>query len=416
MSNSITPKASETQETEVTKEVASVAKLVRRAQPTTLDWNARKQSIRDSKIMIVDDEDMIIRVAERFLSKEGYTNFITLTNPIEALDVMRAEMPDVVLLDINMPGKSGLEILKERQNIKSLQTTPIIVLSAANDAETKQAALELGAGDFLAKPVLQSDLTLRVQNSLIVKRHYDDLASRATELEAEVRKRTIQLENSRKQVIRTLARAAEFRDNETGEHIVRVGRYCQIIAEQLGMPGEWCKQIGLAAQLHDVGKIAIPDNILLNPGKLDAEQFAVMKRHCEFGCRILKPLAEEELVMWKNSKTEMQQVTSHVNELDSPLLNMASIICKTHHEKWNGTGYPNQLKADQIPLEGRITCVADVYDALCSDRPYKKSFPIEKSLEIMLSERGIRFDPHVLDAFLARIADIESIRASLLEN
>ena len=112
----------------------------------------------------------------------------------------------------------------------------------------------------------------------------------------------------------------------------------------------------------------------------------------------------------------MQQVTSHVNELDSPLLNMASIICKTHHEKWNGTGYPNQLKADQIPLEGRITCVADVYDALCSDRPYKKSFPIEKSLEIMLSERGIRFDPHVLDAFLARIADIESIRASLLEN
>ena len=379
-----------------------------RIQAVTTDWNTNKQLTRNSKIMIVDDEDLVIRVVRQFLSRDGYTNFITITDPREALNAIRSEKPDVVLLDINMPHLSGLDILRERQHIKPLRTTPFIILSAINDADTKQEALELGATDFLAKPVEKSDLTLRVQNSLIVKRHFDNLANHASDLEAEVRKRTEQLERSREQVVRVLARAAEFRDNETGEHVLRVGAFCKIIAEQMGMSPEWCKQIGLAAQLHDVGKIAIPDSVLLNPNKLTAEEFEIMKQHCDLGCRIMKPMADEELAMVRNTSSVLQLV----NELESPLLNMASVICRTHHEKWNGQGYPNGLVGDQIPLEGRITCVADVYDALCSDRPYKAAFPIEKSLEIMLNDRGIRFDPQVLDAFLERIADIEAIRAT----
>ena len=377
-------------------------------QAVTTDWNTNKQLTRNSKIMIVDDEDLVIRVVRQFLSRDGYTNFITITDPREALNAIRSEKPDVVLLDINMPHLSGLDILRERQHIKPLRTTPFIILSAINDADTKQEALELGATDFLAKPVEKSDLTLRVQNSLIVKRHFDNLANHASDLEAEVRKRTEQLERSREQVVRVLARAAEFRDNETGEHVLRVGAFCKIIAEQMGMSPEWCKQIGLAAQLHDVGKIAIPDSVLLNPNKLTAEEFEIMKQHCDLGCRIMKPMADEELAMVRNTSSVLQLV----NELESPLLNMASVICRTHHEKWNGQGYPNGLVGDQIPIEGRITCVADVYDALCSDRPYKAAFPIEKSLEIMLNDRGIRFDPQVLDAFLERIADIEAIRAT----
>lgn len=372
----------------------------------TADWNTRKKDTRSSKIMIVDDEELVIRVVQRFLGSEGYSNFITIVDPRQALNMMRVEQPDVVLLDVNMPHVTGLEILKERQFIKSLRATPFIILSASSDAETKQLALELGATDFLAKPVDKSDLTLRVQNSLIVKRHFDNLSNHAEELERQVRMRTRQLEKSREQVIRVLARAAEFRDNETGEHVIRVGAYCEVIAEQLGMPENYCKQIGLAAQLHDVGKIAIPDAVLLNPNKLSRDEFEVMKRHCELGCQIMKPMADEEMHMIKDQDPS----SSVVDDADSPLLNMASVIARTHHEKWDGTGYPNGLKGDQIPLEGRITCVADVYDALCSDRPYKVAFPVKKSLEIMLSERGTRFDPTVLDAFLERIADIEKIR------
>ena len=163
----------------------------------------------------------------------------------------------------------------------------------------------------------------------------------------------------------------------------------------------------MAAQLHDVGKIGIPDAVLLNPGKLDQAEFEVMKTHCSLGCNIMEPLAElEESQIQKHSRMG----GSIIDGMDSPMLQMAAVIARTHHEKFDGTGYPNGLKGDAIPVEGRITCVADVYDALCSERPYKPKFPIKKCLEIMLSERGTRFDPEILDAFLDRIRDIERIR------
>jgi putative two-component system response regulator len=239
--------------------------------------NAAIERIKQSKIMIIDDEQLVIKVVRRFLQSEGYENFVTLTQSTGAVERMEQEQPDVVLLDVMMPEVSGLEILRERRRIPSLQLTPFIILSGSQDLEVKQEALEHGATDFLGKPVEKIELTLRVKNSLLLKQQYKDLEVHAHELEQEVQERTRQLERSREQILQCLARAAEYRDNETGRHVVRVGKYARVVGERLGLPKEFCGQIELAAQLHDLGKIGIPDSILLNPGKLSEEEFAVMK-------------------------------------------------------------------------------------------------------------------------------------------
>lgn len=373
----------------------------------TISLNQEQTEIRGSKIMIIDDEQLVIRVVRRFLSSDGYENFVTINEPRDAVEAIEREMPDVVLLDIMMPHVTGLDLLKVRKTSSEMQHIPFIILSANAENQIKREALQLGATDFLAKPVDPSDLILRVQNALIVKRHHDHLANYAFNLERQVRERTQQIEKSREQIIHCLARAAEYRDNETGEHVIRVGKYCGVIAEQLGFGQDYCREIALAAQLHDVGKIGIPDSVLLNPGKLSSEEFDIMKTHCGLGMQIMEPLAD----------TEAERIRRHsdmgafiMEGVDSPMLELAASIARTHHEKWDGTGYPNKLKGEEIPIEGRICCVADVYDALCSERPYKPKFPIKKCLEIMLSERGTRFDPIVLDAFFDRLEEIEAIR------
>jgi len=378
-----------------------------RQQVDTISLRKEQDAIRTSKIMIIDDEQLVIRVVRRFLSSDGYENFVTVTDPREALEAIDREEPDVVLLDIMMPHITGLDLLKIRQKTAAIQHIPFIILSANSENQIKREALQLGATDFLSKPVDPSDLILRVQNALTVKRHHDHLANYAVELEQQVRIRTQQIEKSREQIIHCLARAAEYRDNETGEHVIRVGKYCAVIADQLGFGPEYCHEIELAAQLHDVGKIGIPDSVLLNPGKLNTEEFEVMKTHCGLGMTIMEPLADSE---GERVRRHTDMGGFIMDGVDSPMLELAATIARTHHEKWDGTGYPFQLKGDNIPIEGRICCVADVYDALCSERPYKPKFPIKKCLEIMLSERGTRFDPIVLDAFFERIEEIERVR------
>ena len=361
----------------------------------------------NSKVMIIDDEQLVIRVVKRFLAAEGYHKFITINDPREAFKSIKSEKPDVVLMDIMMPHLTGLDLLRYRQSTPEFQHIPFIILSATSENQVKRNALRLGATDFLAKPVDPSDLTVRVKNALMVKRHHDHLSNYAIELERQVRNRTRQIERSREQIIYCLARAAEYRDNETGAHVIRVGKYCGVIAEELGFGADYVRQIEMAAQLHDVGKIGIPDAVLLNPGRLDKEEFEVMKEHCSLGCEIMEPLSES------NGEVVRQHADVGgfiMDGVDSPMLELAALIARTHHEKWDGTGYPKQLKGDQIPIEGRICCVADVYDALCSERPYKPAFPMQKCLEIMLSERGTRFDPIVLDAFFRRLSDIEKVR------
>ena len=368
-------------------------------------------SLRSCKIMIVDDEPLVIRVVQRFLTSDGFTNFVTIDDSRKAASAIREESPDVVLLDIMMPNVTGLDLLAERSRDQAMMMVPFIILSANSENQIKREALALGATDFLSKPVDASDLTVRVRNSLTVKRQHDHLANYASELEHQVRERTAQIERSREQIIHCLARAAEYRDNETGEHVTRVGKYCSVIADELGFDADYCRQIELAAQLHDVGKIGIPDSVLLNPGKLSQAEFEVMKKHCNLGCNIMGPLAEAD-IEHSRAVLEHSSVGGFIMEgVDSPMLELAAIIARTHHEKWDGSGYPNGLKEDQIPIEGRICCCADVFDALSSERPYKPKFSLQKCLEIMIAERGTRFDPIVFDAFLNRLKCIEKIRA-----
>jgi putative two-component system response regulator len=368
---------------------------------------ANRGLTKNAAIMIVDDALTNIKVVRKHLQTVGYENFLTTEDSTAAFDMMRRAQPDLVLLDVMMPQVSGLDILRQMRSDERLCHVPVLILTAATDAKTKVEALELGATDFLAKPVDPNELVPRVRNALIVKAHQDHLSSYSEQLEREVQLRTAELATSRQEVIHCLARAAEYRDDDTGMHVVRVGRYAAVIARELGFSEDHVRLLEQAAQLHDVGKIGIPDSILLKPGKLDPEEFELMQNHCGFGKSIIQPLAEKERTFLRNH-TELGAKIMTVPS--SPVLMLAARIAQTHHEKWNGTGYPLGLKGEDIPLEGRITAVADVFDALSSKRPYKPPFPREKCFAILEEGRGTHFDPRVLDAFFARSAQIIEVQ------
>ena len=275
----------------------------------------------------------------------------------------------------------------------------MIILTASSTNQTKLEALEAGATDLLSKPVHRGELLARIRNVLNVKTYQDQLCRYSEELESAVRERTADLEASRLELIHCLARAAEFRDDDTGKHIVRVGRYARIIGEELGLSPTELDTLQAAAQLHDVGKIGIRDSILLKPGKLTPEEFETMQKHCAFGRRIVDNLTSEEAQIIRGHTSVGAKI---VDVGSSPILKMAKRVAMTHHERWDGTGYPLRLAGEDIPLEGRITAVADVFDALNSKRSYKHAFSIEKCFEILKEARGTQFDPAVVDAFVAR--------------
>jgi putative two-component system response regulator len=293
-----------------------------------------------------------------------------------------------------------------------LKHIPVIVLTATTDPATKRRALDLGANDFLTKPLDPNDLIPRVRNALVVKSHYDQMAYQAAQLAELVNRRTAELFMSRQQLIVSLARAAEHRDNETGNHVLRVGQYAAIIAKRLGWSEQQVEMIEQAAQLHDVGKIGIPDAILFKPGKLDPAEYELIKTHCAIGKEIIEPMSEKDYQLLRRH-TRVGEEILHVR--NSPMLMMASRIAQTHHENWDGTGYPLGLAGEDIPIEGRITAVADVFDALSTKRPYKDPFPREKCFAILEEQRGKKFDPEVLDAFFACSRQIVEIQMGYLD-
>jgi len=367
-----------------------------------------KPTPRQSKVMVVDDESTNVKVVRRLLELAGYSQFVTTTESTSAISLLRDERPDIVLLDLMMPQVSGLDILAEVRFDDELSFIPIVILTAATDRETKLRALELGATDFLGKPLDPSELVARVRNVLSVKAFQDRLQNYSKDLEAAVRQRTAELEASRQDVTHCLARAAEYRDDDTGFHIIRVGKYARLLGEVFGITGDQADIFEQAAQLHDVGKIGIPDSVLLKPGKLTHEEFSVMQSHCGVGHHILSPINnDDEVILRKHA-----EVGAKILEVGtSPVLVLAEKIALTHHEWWDGSGYPSRLAGEQIPLEGRITAVADVFDALSSERCYKSAFPIEKCFAIMEAERGTHFDPAVIDAFMRlrpKVAEIQS--------
>lgn len=367
---------------------------------------------KSAKIMIVDDEPLNVMTFRQHLKMEGYEKFVTTSDAREALHLLRSERPDVLLLDIRMPEVSGLDIMRVAGLDPVLQHIPVLILTAASDPATRKQALDLGASDFLQKPIDPNELLPRVRNAIVIKKHYDMASSETARLEQQVERRTRQLEATRQQLILCLARAAEHRDNDTGNHVIRVGRYTAIIARQMGYPENRLEMLEQAAQLHDVGKIGIPDSILFKPGKLGFDEYEMMKRHCALGRQIIEPISEKE---WNILKTHTRIGESMLHVRSSSLLMLAARIAQTHHERWDGKGYPLGLMGEDIPLEGRIVAVADVFDALSSKRPYKEPFPRQKCFDILLEGRGTQFDPAVIDAFFDCSDEIVEIQLLLMD-
>ena len=374
--------------------------------------NLIRQANKQARIMIVDDEPINVMTFRQHLKQEGYSEFTTTSDSTEALKLVRRDDPAVVLLDINMPEVSGMDILRVMGLDPNLRHIPVLVLTAATDPKIRRKALDLGASDFLSKPIDPSELLPRVRNAIILKQHFDMVSGETVRLEQQVERRTRQLEATRQQLILSLARAAEHRDNDTGNHILRVGRYTAIIAQELGYPEKKLLMLEQAAQLHDVGKIGIPDSILFKPGKLDPNEYDLMKKHCALGRQIIEPISEKD---WEVLKTHTHRGKSLLHVRSSPLLVLAARIAQTHHEKWDGSGYPLGLSGTDIPLEGRIVAVADVFDALSSARPYKEPFPREKCFAILEEGRGQQFDPQVLDAFFTRSTQIIDTQIELMD-
>ncbi len=358
-------------------------------------------------ILIVDDEQFNIELVQAVLADAAQYRLVATTDPSQAIPMIFTENPDVLLLDLNMPRASGFDILAAIRATPGIHDLPVLILTASDDRDTRRQALELGATDFIAKPFDSQEMLPRVRNALLVKQHFEHLRRHAEALDSQVRLRTAQLEKARRNAIYCLARAAEFRDDDTGRHVIRVGKYAGLIAQQLGWAANAVAQLEEAAQLHDVGKIGVPDAILLKPGKLAPEEFEFMQKHCGFSKHIFECMTD----------SDQQAVRRHVdigNRIllveDSDLLETASIIALTHHERWDGSGYPLGLAGEDIPLVGRITAVADVFDALSSKRTYKAAFPIDKCFAILEEGRGTHFDPACLDAFFAARADVLSVQ------
>jgi len=347
------------------------------------------------KILIVDDDARARRLLDSLLRD----NFATYQaeNGSEALSMAADVQPDLILLDQMMPGMSGVEVTDKLKANPVTSSIPIIVVSALEDRGSRIRGLEAGAEEYLTKPVDRIDLKIRVRNLLRMKEFSDFLKNHNRILENQVHERTKELQTSFIESIFTLMRAAEYRDDETGAHVKRISHYTRIFAEELGMSPEFCDQIFYASPMHDIGKIGIADAILLKPGGFEPAEWEIMKSHAEIGAKILEG----------NS---------------SPYLQMGREIALGHHERWDGGGYPNDLKGEENPLPARIMQLADVYDALRSQRPYKPAFTHEKSLDIISKGDGrtapSHFDPAVLNAFIKcadTCAEIFAKRSDLAE-
>lgn len=338
------------------------------------------------KILICDDSITNILILSKLLESEGYSHPTTLTDPTKILPAMQENNYDLLLLDIEMPKMNGFEVMQQiNESSVSKQLVPILVLTGRQGSEIRNKALELGAQDFVNKPFDQTEVILRVKNLLRVRTAYLAQKNIAKELEKRVKERTSELEKATAVLIKIMAQVGEMRDNDTGKHVVRVGKYARILSEALGMSDDICYLMEKAAPLHDIGKIGIPDHILLKTGKLNDAEWEQMRKHAQMGADLL---AEHE----------------------SLLVQLAASIALSHHEHWDGNGYPNQLKAGSIPIEGRITAISDVFDALTSTRPYKEAWPIEKAIEFIKSKAGAQFDPQLVDLFIENIEKIVAIR------
>jgi putative two-component system response regulator len=341
-----------------------------------------------ARVMIVDDEESNVRVLDRILRQSGCTEIHVAKTAKDAIGGFLNARPDIVLLDLHLPDGSGLDILDRiNKMIPKDDYVPVIMLTGDTSLEAKQAALAMGAKDFIAKPFEFSECLLRIRNLLETRWLHLRIREENATLDMRVHERTRELEEARVEMLERLGRAAEFRDDNTGQHAKRVGELAGLLALACGLPRAEAEIIRRAAPLHDVGKIGVPDSILLKPDRLTPEEFAVMMTHAETGAKILA-----------GSRSDV--------------LRAAEVIARCHHERWDGTGYPTSLKGEDIPIAARIVAVVDFYDALSSDRPYRNAWPREKIAAEIMRQRGNQFDPTIADKFLDLIAGFADQRAA----
>jgi len=338
----------------------------------------------NTKILIVDDEQANIALLEDVLENEGYTNFKSTADSRKALDLYKEFRPDLVLLDLNMPHLDGFQVMEQLSEVEKNSYAPVLVLTAQADRNTRLRALAAGARDYIEKPFDITEVVQRISNMLEIRLLHNQVRDQNQILEEKVRARTCELEETRQEAILRLGRAAEYRDNETGMHVIRMSRLSARLAKEIGLNYKECQLILQASPMHDVGKIGIPDEILLKPGKLNEKEWIIMKKHSEIGAEILS-----------GSR--------------SAIMKMAESIALTHQERWDGSGYPNNLKGEEIPLAGRIVAICDVFDALTSKRYYKEAYSVEKSMEIIEQGSGKDFEPYLVDTFKRTLPEMVRI-------
>jgi two-component system response regulator RpfG len=342
-------------------------------------------------VMVVDDQstgrailEQVVRSLDERVEVEGFTR------PIDAVVWAARHVADLVLVDYMMPDMDGIEFVQRLRALPGYEHVPIVMVTVHDDRKVRYAALDAGITDFLTKPVDARECLARCRNLLTLRRQQLALEDRRRQLEHMVDDATREVREREKETLLRLARAGEFRDEETGTHLIRMARYSRLIASALSLDPDEVETVELSAPLHDIGKIGIPDQILLKPGKLDAPEWALMQRHAVFGHDILKGSA-------------------------SKYVRMGALIALGHHEKYDGSGYPNGLEGDHIPLCARIVAVADVYDALTSVRPYKTAWPSAQALDYVASQTGKHFDPRMVEAFLGSKDEVLRIQSEWRE-
>ncbi|MEE3158896.1 MAG: HD domain-containing phosphohydrolase [Pseudomonadota bacterium] len=348
-------------------------------------------TLHGARVVIIDDVQANMRLLESSLRAMGLGQVRGFVDSAEGLSWLQGNPWDLLLLDLDMPAPDGFAILEALRD-RDRTAQQVILVTALGDAASRRRGLDLGGNDYVTKPVDLPELLLRVRNCLEFGHTHRMLLQERNILEERVQERTVRLRDSYRSVIRALARAADYKDNETGKHIMRIGETAALIAQGLGAPPTWVELLRLAAPMHDVGKIGIADQILLKPGKLTEDEYRAMREHARIGNQILSDSGR------------------------SSLLELAAEIALNHHEKWDGSGYPAGLQGEQIPLSARIVALCDVYDALRSERPYKPAWPAERAQTFILEQSGKHFDPAVVEVMAGLFDEIELVRASLSDD
>lgn len=336
-------------------------------------------------VLIVDDTEINLILFAALIKKLDNCVATTFSNATLGLQWASRNLPDLVIVDYMMPDVDGLEFIRQLRAMPGREAVPVLMITANDQKQLRYRALDLGANDFLIKPVDKVEFLARTKNMLVLSQARRSLADRAQWLADEVRKATAEVVSRERETVFRLCKAAEYRDPETGAHILRMAHYSQLIGKGLGLPTAEQELLLEAAPMHDLGKVGIADKILLKPGRLDAEEFELMKKHAVFGYELLQGSS-------------------------SRVLQAGAEIALAHHEKFDGSGYPQGLKGTDIPLFGRIVAVADVFDALTSERPYKSAWTLEAAIDLLLEGSGKHFDPECVQAFLNAWEDVLAIR------